>query len=309
MITTVTLNPCNDKTVVIPQFCYGGMNRVTRQYFDISGKGFNVARCIARLGEETVATGFLYDDNGSATQLCLEGENVQVDCVWLPGSIRTNLKILDETEGTLTEINEAGPRVSMEDITEALRKAEEWAENSDYILLTGSLPPGAPVETYGRFTARLRSRCHVLLDAEGECLLKGIGEKPFLIKPNRYELETAVNMALPTLAFIKDAALSIIRAGVEVVAVSLGGDGAFITNGEESYYAPPVPQIQLKGPVGAGDSMMAGFCVGLQRGLSLKEMFRVGVAAATSCVVQDGTGLMDAEKMLSFLPKVAIEKL
>lgn len=309
MITTVTLNPCNDKTVVIPHFIYGGMNRVLRQRLDLAGKGFNVARCVARLQEEAVATGILYEENGSATQMCLEGENVQTDCVWLPGSIRTNLKIFDEKEATVTEINEAGSSVSPEDLKQVGKKIEEWARQSDYLVLSGSLPPGAPGDTYARIIARCKPHCLVMLDAEGESLLRGIGGKPYLVKPNRYELEMLVDMALPTLAFVKDAALSLIRAGVEIAVVSLGEEGALITDGEESYYAPPVTGITVQGTVGAGDSMLAGVVVGLMQKKPLSEIFRMGVAAATSCVVQEGTGLMEPDEMQVFLSQVELQKL
>ncbi len=309
MITTVTLNPCNDMTLRIDELVIGGMNRVRSQRFDIAGKGFNVARGIVRLGGQATATGFLYNDNGADTERTLKDDGVVVDCVWKPGRIRTNTKVFDANEATVTEFNSPGVSVSARDLDDVFDKIVGLARVSDYLVLSGSLPPGAPTDTYGRLVAKCRDLCKVILDAEGESLLKGIAAKPYMVKPNRFELESAVGVPLPTLAYIQEAAMSITRKGIPIVAVSLGADGALICGPDECFYAPPVEGIVVRGTVGAGDSMMAGFCIGLEKKMELPNIFRMGVAAATACVTLEGTGLVTRAGMEEMRSRVQIQKI
>ena len=309
MITTVTLNPCNDKTLTLPFFQYGGLNRVRAQRLDIGGKGFNVARCLARLGESATATGFLFRQNGLLSQQALQADGVHCDCVWCDGSVRTNIKLFDQSTATITEINERGTVVD-ENATEALiKKIEALAAQSSLLVLSGSLPPGMSKHIYASIMQRCQAHCPVILDAEGEPLLRGIQQKPLLIKPNRYEMELLVGIPLPSLEFIKDAARSVVRAGVKYVAVSLGAEGALLVDEKHSYYAPPVRQLKVHSTVGAGDAMVAGFCAGILRQLPLDEILRRGVAAASSAIMAEGTAPASLGGAEALLPRIEIKTL
>lgn len=309
MITTVTLNPCNDMTLNINELVVGGMNRVQVQRFDVSGKGFNVARALSRLGGQATASGYLYEGNGSETERIMLNDGVKVDCVWKKGHIRTNIKIFDESQGVITEFNSSGVSASSQDLDDVFSKIIGLAKESEFVVMSGSLPPGAASDTYGRLIARCRDHCKVILDAEGENLIKGIAAKPYMVKPNRFELESAVGVPLPTIAYIQEAALSILRKGVAIVAVSLGADGALICTKDECYYAEAVSGIKVRGTVGAGDSMMAGFCRGLEQDLDLQEVFRMGVAAASACVCEDGSELVTRNGFESMLKRIKIQKI
>ncbi len=309
MITTVTLNPCNDKTVYISHFTYGGMNRVESQRFDIAGKGFNVARCVSRLGGQAVATGFLFKENGMMTQNVLEGEGVECDCLYCEGSVRCNTKIFDRSAKTITEINEPGERVDETAQAALIERIKAWATRSSMVVLSGSLPPNIGTDYYATIIEQCQSLCPVVLDTEGEALRRGIGKKPWMIKPNRYELELLVDSPLPTLEFVKAAAQSIVREGVEIVAVSLGGEGALIASAEGVYFSGPMDGVAVRGTVGAGDSMVAGICLAKEQGLPVDQMLRWGVASASSCVAQEGSGLAVKEQVDLLLPAVAVRKL
>ena len=137
------------------------------------------------------------------------------------------------------------------------------AENSDYLILSGSLPPGCPQDYYRTLIDAVEGLgCRCVLDADGERLKYGLEAKPFMIKPNRFELETMTGGPLKSLSDIRRAAMRYIDMGVEVVAVSLGADGALITDGDSTLYAPRM-NIEVKGTVGAGDAMVAGPVCGL----------------------------------------------
>lgn len=310
LICTVTLNPCKDRTWRIERFVYGGMNRIQNERMEYSGKGFNVARAASRLGCDCVATGFLYEDGAEAIRRELQREGVAVDCVTKSGRVRINTKVFDEEKRVVTEFNEAGVDATEQDVCEAVDKITELASNCSLLVLSGSLPPGCPVDVYARIMTRCAEfSCKVLLDAEGEKLAQGIAARPFLVKPNRFELETAVGRVLHKTRDVFDAARAVIAQGVGVVAVSLGAEGALITDGGKGFFAPPVRELAVRGTVAAGDSMVAGFCYALAQDLPLEDMLRCGVAAASDCVTREGSEMVTRDGFDAMLERVDIRKM
>lgn len=309
MIAAVCLNPSIDRTVSIPAFEYGGMNRVTSSREDAGGKGVNVALAAARLGLDASLVGFLWRENGGLIEEKLAQAGVARDFVHLDGRVRTNMKLLDESRGAVTELNEPGARVDAPALARMTEMILARAKRSDFLVLTGSLPPGVPSGYYQMLTEAVAgTNCRVALDAEGEKLALGVRARPFLIKPNRFELTTLVGGRLDTVAQVRDAALSLVGRGVSVVAVSLGGEGALIADAGGAYFAPALP-VPVRSTVGAGDTMLAALLGGLERRLPLREAFRLAVAAATACVMSEGTQPVDAALVNSLLPRVRADLL
>lgn len=309
MVTTVCLNPCIDKTVKIESLKIGGLNRIIETFIDGSGKGVNVAIASQQLDVDATCIGLLYRKNGDIIYNRLRENNVCVDFHWSEGEVRTNLKISDQNSGIVTEINEKGIAMSDEQIMYIREKVRGYAGKSEIIVFTGSLPPGCPTDFYQKLMQEVADypvKC--ILDAEGEILLKGICAKPFLIKPNDYELRMATGLPLHSPKDFLQAALLFIKEGAKIVAVSMGGNGAIVTNGQEAYFAPVI-SVCVKSTVGAGDSMVAGFCKAIEMQLPLCEMFRYGVAAATASVMTEGTQLIDRDKFERLLNMVILEKL
>ncbi|MGI6201064.1 MAG: 1-phosphofructokinase family hexose kinase [Christensenellales bacterium] len=309
MITAISLNPCIDRTVKIPSFQYGGMNRICDVRMEASGKGVNVALGCAALGVEKVACiGFNCQGNGKIVCDRLKDAGVRMEFVYQGGDVRINTKVLDLSKNVVTELNEAGRAPSAEEMAQMEALVLRYAPKSSQMVFTGSLPPSCDPATY-RDLIRQASAMGVLciLDAEGEKLRLGVQAQPYLIKPNRYELELAVGEQLKTLADVKRAALSYIDQGVRIVAVSMGGDGALITDGSHTYFAPPIP-VELGSTVGAGDSMVSGFCAAIDEGLDTLGLFRYGVASATAAVMAEGTQLVTRQGMDPLLARVAVQE-
>ncbi len=307
MITAVCLNPCIDKMVSIAGFQYGGMNRIITARSDVGGKGVNVAIVAAQLGMESECIGFLRQDNGKIVERKLLTSGTQGDFLWLDGQVRTNIKLLDQATGQVTEINEPGRPVGDEQLSKMVDLVCQHAQDSDFLVLTGSLPPGCPADYYKTLIEAVEGlNCRCVLDAEGERLALGIQARPYLIKPNLYELETVVGRKLESLEDIQQAALGFIDQGIQVVAVSMGDRGALITDGEQTLYAPRVP-VEVKSTVGAGDSMVAGLIAGLMAELPLQEVFRKGMACAAASVMLEGTLLPNKATYRQLLTKVAIQ--
>lgn len=308
MITTVTLNPCIDRMVTVEKFIYGGLNRIINSRMDAAGKGINVAVALHQLGEKAFCTGFNYTERGYMIRNFLDSAGIPCDFVEVEGEVRINLKVFDLSQSVVTEINESGYPVSPEHIESLKDKIDAYAPKSSMMVFSGSVPRGVPVSIYRELIERV-NRYGVLcvLDAEGELLLEGIKAQPYLIKPNLFELEKATGKTLTTYGEIVRAARFFIEKGVRIVGVSMGNQGAMIIDEKEAYYAHPVV-VEVKGTAGAGDSMVAGFCIAIKEGASLNDMLRYGVAAATASVMREGTLLCTREGFETMLPRVEIEK-
>lgn len=307
MILTVCVNPCIDKTITVNGIIMGQYNRIVDSMLNPSGKGVNVAATLSRLGGQAFLTGFNYQSNGGILTELLDKESVPYEFVYSAGEIRTNIKAIDIQSGIMTEFNESG-RFAGEDKKDQLEAlVERWAAQCDVAVFSGSLPPGCEPSYY----ARLMNKCpkaKCVLDASGEAFEAGLEFKPYLVKPNSYELSLHAKRELLTPREHLDAALELTRGGINIVCVSMGKNGALITDGLKAYYAPPV-QVRVKSTVGAGDAMVAGCVKGISDGLDMKNFFIQGVAAATACVLTEGTTPMLKEDFEHMLPRVEIEEM
>lgn len=309
MITTISLNPSIDRTVNVEKFVQGGLNRVISSHCVAAGKGVNVALAAAALGVDAECIGFMYREGSKLFEKRLMMNSAAYNFVWCEGAVRTNVKVFDQSTQTITEINESGEGVSASDLKRMTDLVALHAENSDYLVLAGSLPPGCPSDYYRTLIQSVEGLgCRCVLDADGEALRCGLQAKPFMIKPNRSELETISGHRLMTLEEIRDAAMKYIDMGVSVVAVSLGGEGALITNGDETLYAP-VLNIDVRSTVGAGDSMVAGMVCGLIGDNDFEDVFRMGVACATARCMTEGYKVIDKTIYKALLDMVKIERL
>lgn len=309
MISAFCANPCIDRTVEIPKFTYGGMNRIQSVRQDGSGKGVNVAIACCQMGMEAACIGLMGRENGGLVRARMEQDGVTCDFIEFDGAVRINTKLLDLSTGIVTEINEKGQPVTQEQVAAMVEQCVAWAKKSSFLVLTGSLPPGCPDDLYAVITREVKDRapaCRVLLDAEGEKLRQGLLAQPYMIKPNRYELELLAGRELPTIGEVHAFAQTLVAQGIGVVTVSLGGDGAYVTDGQASYFAP-IMDVPVRSTVGAGDSMVAGMLHGFELGLPPVEAFRHGVAAASSSVTTEGTMLVDRAVYEELLPQVVLE--
>ena len=183
MISTCCLNPCLDKTVEMGEFRLGATNRIYASRVDPGGKGVNVARTLATLGMETTCLCALPEKGSDEFLQLLEGSGVSMRTVPTPGTIRTNTKVHDLKNGTVTELNESGVPLSSraaEAFHEALLAMKDEAEMH---VLSGSLPPKASPATYYNLISEL-APAPVFLDTSGEALLEGMKARPMFVKPN-----------------------------------------------------------------------------------------------------------------------------
>lgn len=308
MIFTVTLNPALDKTVVIPRFAAGQVNRISTVRVDAGGKGINVSKCLHSLGEATTAAAILAGNAGKELEKMLIEGGITPLVLWVEGQTRTNLKIIDPEQGQNTDINEPGPAVTAQQLETLKEMISQQMNPGDLVILSGSLPAGSDVYLYEKWTAYFKARgAIVLLDADGEALLHGLKAAPYMIKPNNDELARLKGTEKLDEAQMISVGRELLEAGVRDVVISLGGDGALFLS-EAGVYRSEGLKVPVKSTVGAGDSMVAAMAYGLDRDFSREEQIALAMAMGAASVMQDGSQAPGCKAVYELAHKVVIKK-
>lgn len=309
MIYTVTLNPALDKTVEVPGMALDTVNRITEMRTDPGGKGINVSKVIAKLGGESCAAGILGGGSGKMLEKLLEGEPFATRFHFVEGQTRTNLKIIDREGHTNTDINEPGLTVTDADLDALLHELLAELRPGDIVILAGSLPKGAPQDTYRTWTAACKKAgARVFLDADGALLAEGLKAAPYLIKPNDDELSRLAGKKLETLEELTAEGRRLLERGIERVVISLGGRGALYLRKGSTIYAEGL-RVPVGSTVGAGDSVVAALAYAEAQGLSEEEAVRLSTAAGAANVMCSGTQAAEREAVEALLPKVRFSRL
>lgn len=309
MIYTVTLNPALDKTVTIPRFALDSVNRISELREDPGGKGINVSKVIAKLGGTSRAIALLGGAVGEKIELALEGMGIDVWAFEANGETRTNTKVVDPVLDTHTDINEPGPEATLALLDGMLASLADAIQEGDIVVLSGSLPKGAPVATYETWCRTCSGAgAKVFLDADGDALSHGLKALPYLAKPNDAELSRICGRELKDVTAIASEARAIVERGVSRVVVSMGGAGALFAESGRTLLAHS-PKVPVGSTVGAGDSVVAALAFAEERGMSLEETARLSMATGAANVMQSGTQAAERELVDSLLDKVSLEEL
>ena len=309
MIYTVTLNPALDKTVTVPGLTVDEVNRIVEMREDPGGKGINVSKVIAKLGGKSCALALLGGTVGEKIKEMLERDGIDVWAFEVQGETRTNLKVVDPKLDTHTDINEPGPEITIATLDEMLEALVASISRGDIVVLSGSLPKGAPVATYAAWTrACAEAGAKVFLDADGSALSHGLGARPYLAKPNDAELSRLCGHELNDVDDIAEEALRIVNGGVGRVVVSMGGAGAVIAD-ENHVLLAHSPKVPVGSTVGAGDSVVAALAYAEEQGMGLADAARLAMATGAANVMQSGTQAAERAQVDALLDRVSIESL
>lgn len=299
VIVTVTLNPAVDKTCTAARLLLGQVNRMESVKNIAGGKGINVAKVLRQYGFRVRALGFLGGYTGRFIEECADGLGIECRFTHVSGETRCSTNILS-SDGYVTEVLEPGPKISDQEYRQFLQDYEEGIGDADMVILSGSAPEGVPTSIYGELTAAAkRQNKKVLLDTSGSFLKEGAAAVPFMIKPNRKELETLVDGRLKSLEDISDAARILVGRGVSHVLVSMGDKGLLYVTPEEALYAK-APKIKAVNTVGCGDSVVAAFAMANKSGMSRQELLKycVGISAANASTLESAVIPMDKAQEL-----------
>ncbi len=259
MIYTITFNPSLDYYVQVNNIKSGVVNRTTSERLAVGGKGVNVSLALKELGEDTLALGFVAGFTGKFIREKVAALGLNHDFIEVAGQSRINVKIKSNTE---TDINGTGAIVSPQDVNKLSRKLKGLLKEGDWLVVCGSIPPSLPETVYADLFKKLHavSGVKLVVDACGRTLKETLKYRPFLIKPNIYELCDLFGLsAVPDVENVYACARKLQQAGARNVIVSMGSSGAaMVTETEQSLFVRAA-RGQLVNSVGAGDSMIAGF--------------------------------------------------
>lgn len=306
-ILTVTINPAIDVGVSIEALIPSRKIRSDSPRHDPGGGGINVTRAARRFGIDSQA---LICSGGATGILLLEllaKEHIHPEVVPINGSTRENITIFVSSERRHYRIVTPGPTLTERDWQAALARISTEHAKAAYVVASGSLPPGVPVDLYARM-ARIVNKAggRFIADTSGDALHALLKEKVFMIKPSLREVKQI--LSLDPNSNVDAAELSrdlLAKSNCELVAVSLGESGA-IGVWQTGGVRLRAPKVQARSSVGAGDSMVAGILAGLVRKWAFQDALAYGVAAGSAAVLAEGTTLcsqQDTEKLYAMVER------
>ena len=285
MVYTVTFNPAIDYVVHTAAMKLGEVNRSSSEEMYFGGKGINVSIVLNALETPSIALGFTAGFTGEAIENGIKAMGITSDFVRLKeGNSRINVKIKADEE---TELNGQGPHIDDEAL-EALFVKLDKLSDGDTLVLAGSIPASLPSDIYERILHRLSDRkIRTVVDATKDLLLNVLKYKPFLIKPNNHELGEMFGVRLSGDEEVEHYARKLKDMGAVNVLVSMAGDGAMLIDENGKCHRCGVCKGKVRNSVGAGDSMVAGFLAGTEKG-GYEYALKLGTAAGGATAFSDG---------------------
>lgn len=308
-IATVTLNPAFDLVGRLKRIEIGEVNTVETLGLYPAGKGINVAKVLADLGIKLSVTGFLGEENQGDFVQAFAQNGVDDKFYRIAGKTRINVKIT-EIEADVTDLNFLGFEISEQDWEAFTHQSQTWESQYDLVAVCGSLPRGVTPEQFAAWLESLHQQgLKVVLDSSNAALTAGLTAHPWLVKPNRRELEVSAGRSLNTIEEVIEAAEQLRSHGIEHVIISMGEKGSVWLNSEGVLQAQPPRCENVVSTVGAGDSMVAGLIYGFSQGWSKEKTLSFASATSALAVSQSNVGISDKQALEQILAQVKLTNL
>ncbi len=312
MIHTLTLNPAIDRILYLNHFEKNVTNRIKDSLDTIGGKGTHVSINLKLLGQDNTAFGICHGGNGLRVINMLKDYGIHVHFQhYTEGSreTRTNYLLIEDTTDC-TIAAESGVRLEEQELSDLLEKMDKIILPGDYLILSGDASNSPDPSIYNKILHAFRERrLKVFLDTSGKSLKECIQEGPYMIKPNLDELSTLAGYAVPN---HDDSIIKAIRSlepyKVEVIAVSLGGDGSIVRTGDGFYRIHP-PKVDVHNTIGCGDCFLAGFVYGTANGYSTEDTLRIATAVSAAPAESKISVGYDLSRAMELKSMVTIEKI
>lgn len=308
MITVAGFNTAIDRFIQVDALTPGEVHRVREEKIYPGGKGVHVAQTIAELGERVRLIGQVDTAHHQLISRQMSARGVLFRGVEIEGELRQCLA-LQEAGGSITEILGQGPQLSQIEQDNLLRDFGRSAEESELVILCGSLPRGFSETLYAglvEYVHGLGKRC--LVDASGAVLRDAVNAKPFLVKPNRDEISALVGHPVINLQAAELAVMALRERGIAMPVVTMGDLGAVAADDSGVWHAQ-LDAVRLRNAVGSGDCFLAGMAVAIQRRMPLEQALRLGVACGVANAESEETGFAQRSKVESLLAGVKVSRL
>lgn len=309
-IVTLTMNPALDISTSVDRVVPTHKLRCSEEKVQPGGGGINVARVIRRLDMPAMA---IYPAGGLTGQILTQAlgeEHVSHHSIPIIGETRECFTVHETSSGKDFRFLLPGPTLSESEQEACLNATDTWGSTARFMVASGSLPPGVPDDFYARMAQRAKARKQAfVLDTSGAPLRAALEVGVYLFKPSLKELEELLGTSLSTENQWREAAQEIVRRGqAQIVALSLGEDGALLATEDQTLRAPAVP-VQVVSTVGAGDNFVAGMLWGLGQNLPLEQSFGYGIASAAAALLNAHTNLCDPADLHRLYQQVRVSSL
>jgi len=304
-IVTLTMNPALDVSTDTREVIPGEKLRCGPTVLDPGGGGVNVSRVIHRLGGSSVAVYVAGGLTGDLYSTLLAREGVPAQRITIDGETRESFTVTEESTGKQYRFVLAGPEVTQANVDAVVSALDDLLQPGDWLVASGSLPPGVPDDFYGSVASRFSAKgVNVVVDTAPPWLRPAISGGVLVAKPSRHELEQFLGLDLPDLQRqVEGAREMIAQAGVQWVALSLGSDGAVLVSADHAWHAI-APDLTPVSTVGAGDSFLAGLVQALSAGEEPEKALAYAVAAGSATAMSPATALCDRQGVESVLATV-----
>lgn len=307
-IITLTLSPAFDVHCRTGELVLHKENHATVTDRCAGGKGVNVSRALAAFGIDNTAVTVLGKENHKPFEEEMERDGVSLLPVFTGGSIRENLTVHTD-DGRETRISFGGAAISASVFQEVQDLLTRLCTDGSVLAVMGSIPDGVSVNAVKSMLRSLKAQgVRIVIDSRSFALNDLIEVAPFLIKPNEQEIAAYMNVDADDMRAIRLAAEQLHRRGVENVMISLGARGALLVS-ESGCHLAAAPTVSPLSTIGAGDSAVAGFLMGLSLGEDAPSCLRRAVALGSAACLTSGTRPPRKEDAESLLPRVTITPL
>lgn len=294
MILTITLNPTIDKNVSIEKLEPETKLRCSAVRNDPGGGGINVSKGLRKLGLDSIAIFPTGGHNGDLLKALLQEDDIEFEAIAVENETRESFIIIETSTNKQFRFNPPGSETEIN----VVEKIVEYIDSNQFTHITasGSLLPGMPADSFAIIARHAKAKgIKFILDSSGDALRKGLEEGVYLFKPNLGELAKLIGTERIELKDVENAARKLIAKGwAELIAVSMGKDGAMLVSAKE-VHTSRAPDVEKKSTVGAGDSMVAGMVYMLSQNKPLSDVLSFGVACGTAATMNEGTELFNAE--------------
>jgi len=306
MIYTVTFNPAIDYIAEINNLKKNDINRASSEKILAGGKGINVSIVLKNLGIESIALGFIAGFTGQEIKRKVEEFGIKTDFVYIPDKFsRINVKLQTNEAGLISEetaINGEGPKISEQEISEFMKKIDK-IQKDDFIVLAGSVSRNMKDDIYEKICIKVKEKgAKIIADATGKLLVNVLKHNPFLIKPNKKELEEIFEDEINSNEEIVIYAKRLQEMGAENVLISMDKDGAILITNDKKILYSKAPKGDVKNSVGSGDSMVAGFITGVLTHNDYEKALKMGIAAGSASAFSENLATRD--EILYYLTKI-----
>ena len=307
MILSVCPDPYIDVNLEVDYLRVGMCNKIKSKRIFYTGKALNAAIGLARLDCDAFVTGFMYEENGNMYEQQLHKEGVPYKFVWNKGRVRENYKFIDH-RSMLTEADELNPEISKDKQTELLTLIGQISNRSEGIIVSGELARGCDNEFFYKILQAVPESAVKVVDTDGERLLQALKCGVDLVKPNIEELERTLKVKIVSEEDMINACRKILDMGSKYILLSLGKQGAVISDGNRFYHCKSV-NVAMNSTIGAGDGMVAAAANALIRGGDMQEILRCGVAGGTASVTLPDSISFTKDKYEEILSSLSVTEI